>query len=79
MLILYDYKPVIHGQSAVAEHVAVGYQQFRMAVAQHETQTLCRIGGIQRHIGTSGSQYANRRHGKPLVAWYQNAHNVVFG
>ena len=64
---------------AVAQHLPVGNQQLRMAVAQHEVQSLCGIGGVERHVGAARRQYAYGGNGEPLVAWYQDAHHVVGG
>jgi hypothetical protein len=45
----------IHGAGAFAEH------QGRAAIADHETEAVRRVGGVQGQPGTSGAHYAQHR------------------
>ena len=55
----------------------VGNEQFGTGILHHEVQTLLRISGIQRLIGTTGLHDTDGGNGHPLTSWNQYRYDIL--
>ena len=55
----------------------VGNEQSGSSIFHHEVQTLLRISGVQRLVGTAGLQHAERGNSHPLAARNDDRHGIA--